>query len=132
KNGMGGPYEGVARAGIRSRIPIHQIGKIFYTSSGKLLGIEESTSPILLVNRQVDAVPPRKLEDIIHEGEYDFGDDEEHDQDGNASAVSIRKDKPPTEHHEQDLPKHLDQEWLAFEIYQEDQTNYESDAEDEA
>ena len=32
-----GPYEDVLRSGLRTRIPVHQIAKMFYTTSGKLM-----------------------------------------------------------------------------------------------
>ena len=32
-----GPYEDVLRSGLRTRIPVHQIARMFYTTSGKLM-----------------------------------------------------------------------------------------------
>ncbi|KAI5849891.1 RanGTP-binding protein-domain-containing protein [Tricharina praecox] len=117
-----GPYEDVARSGLRTRIPVHQIAKMFYTTSGKLLGIEESNSPILLIKRDKNAQAPRKVLDKVRG--YFYSDDEGSDTDerhGNDHHHS------PTDHHEEedgedhlDLPKHLDPEWLAFEIYTDD------------
>jgi hypothetical protein len=60
-NGVSEPFEDVVFAGLRTRIPVHQISKMFYTTSGKLLGIEESKSPILLIKRNKNAPAPRKV-----------------------------------------------------------------------
>lgn len=128
-NGMGGPYGGVARAGIRTKIPIHQIGKLFYTSSGRLLGIDESNSPILLVNRQAHALPPRKLEERIHNT---MDSDDEGETNELADQTSLSINAPDSTHNPQDLPRGLDPEWFAFQIYTENRNNFtESDLEDE-
>lgn len=54
-------YEGVTLAGIRELLPIHQISKIFYADTGKILNIGsdgETNNPILLLKRDVFAQPP--------------------------------------------------------------------------
>ncbi|KAL7268326.1 Ran-specific GTPase-activating protein 30 [Rhizina undulata] len=129
-----GPYEEVQRAGLRTRIPIHQISKIFYTNSGKLLGIEESNSPILLIKRDQKAPPPRKLLDRVREYEYDEDSDLESD-DGN-HALDLGEGDPfeeETSHFPDDyeLPRHLDPEWLAFEVFTEDNDFDEEEAGDD-
>ncbi|RPA84149.1 Ran-binding-domain-containing protein [Ascobolus immersus RN42] len=114
RQGLGGSYEGVKKAGLRARIPIHQIGKLFYTHAGKLLGIDEASSPVLLINRQTKALPPRRLETRIDNAfDYDSTDDE----DGEPLEEPVATETIFPEHF--DLPRHLDQDWLAFEIYQE-------------
>lgn len=64
-----GPYDDVALAGIRDVIPIHEISKIFYADTGKILGIGsegETNSPILLLKRDVSAEPPRRMMERWH------------------------------------------------------------------
>ncbi|KFY08024.1 hypothetical protein V492_06604 [Pseudogymnoascus sp. VKM F-4246] len=59
-----GPFEGVALAGLREHFPIHQISKIFYADTGKILNIGnegEANSPVLLLKRDVNAIPPRRM-----------------------------------------------------------------------
>lgn len=59
-----GPYEGVELAGIRELIPVHEISKIFYADTGKILNIGndgESNNPVLLLKRDINAVPPRRM-----------------------------------------------------------------------
>lgn len=59
-----GPFEDVPLAGIRDVVPIHQVSKIFYADTGKILNIGnegETNSPILLLKRDVYAQPPRRM-----------------------------------------------------------------------
>ncbi|KAF1349589.1 RanGTP-binding protein-domain-containing protein [Delphinella strobiligena] len=59
-----GPFEDVPLAGIRDVVPIHQVSKIFYADTGKILNIGnegETNSPILLLKRDVHAEPPRRM-----------------------------------------------------------------------
>ncbi|RPB29506.1 Ran-binding-domain-containing protein, partial [Terfezia boudieri ATCC MYA-4762] len=113
------PFEDVQKAGIRFRVPIHQISKIFYTNSGKLLGIDESSSPVLLIKRDLKATPPRKLLDRAARYEYEDFDEE-------AEGVGYSLDGGNGNDSEQlqideewGLPKHLDPEWFAFEVWTE-------------
>lgn len=58
-----GPYGDVKLAGIRELVPIYQISKIFYADTGKILNIGsqgETNNPVLLLKRDINAVPPRK------------------------------------------------------------------------
>ena len=56
------PYDGIAQAGIREFIPVGQIAKMLYTDVGRILNIHnedgESSSPVLLLKRDTQAVPP--------------------------------------------------------------------------
>jgi hypothetical protein len=57
-------YEGVDLAGIRDIIPIHQISKIFYADTSRILNIStdgETNNPVLLLKRDIDAIPPRRM-----------------------------------------------------------------------
>ncbi|KAF7888816.1 hypothetical protein EAF00_009116 [Botryotinia globosa] len=59
-----GPYGDVKLAGIREYLPIHQISKIFYADTGKILNIgnqDETNSPVLLLKRDINAMPPRRM-----------------------------------------------------------------------
>ncbi|TGZ78196.1 Ran-binding-domain-containing protein [Ascodesmis nigricans] len=121
-------YEDVAHAGMRVRIPVHQIAKMFYTTSGKLLGIEESSSPILLIKRDKNAIPPRRLVERAQGYEYEaFSDSDDEDSDGSPGyQLDLREGESvlPDHHTENlgpetsDFPPHLDPEWLAFEVFQ--------------
>lgn len=59
-----GPYKDVQFAGIREFVPIHEISKIFYADTGKILNIGtdgESNNPVLLLKRDVNALSPRRM-----------------------------------------------------------------------
>jgi hypothetical protein len=121
------PFEDVAQAGLRARIPVHQICKMFYTTSGKLLGIDESNSPILLIKRNENAPAPRKVLEKVRG--YVYSDD---GPDPGDYDPPMPHSPGPTHHGadhdtQQDLPKHLDPEWLAFEIFM-DQPDDDSSA----
>ena len=118
-----GSFEDVLKAGLRARIPIHQISKIFYTNSGQLLGIEDSNSPILLIKRELNATPPRRLVDRVEQYEYkdsESGEEEEEEEypldlgEGDTEIGNLNELPDAYE-----LPRHLDPEWLAFEVYAE-------------
>jgi hypothetical protein len=133
-------YEGVGMAGIREIIPIHEISKIFYADTGKILNIGtegETNNPILLLKRDVNAVPPRRMmESNTVETGYDSesshtagGSDEEDEEQAELEAQLRRESTPqlPTkpeveeevETHPWRLPPNLDLEWMAFEVYTE-------------
>ena len=54
-----GAYEDIPRAGFRELIPVHQLAKIFYTDTGKILNLgnerDGENNPVLLVKRDLDA-----------------------------------------------------------------------------
>ncbi|KAI4746339.1 Ran-binding-domain-containing protein [Aureobasidium sp. EXF-12298] len=75
-----GPFEEVALAGIRDVIPIHEISKIFYADTGKILNIGsdgETNNPILLLKRDIHAEPPRRMMERQYTEDQDYYDDEE-------------------------------------------------------
>jgi hypothetical protein len=134
-----GPYEGIGLAGVREIIPIHEISKIFYADTGKILNIGtegETNNPILLLKRDVNAVPPRRMiERTAVETNYDSDDshtvggsddeDEQSELDAQLrreSTVELAQeaieDEPQT--HPWRLPPNLDLEWMAFEVYTEE------------
>lgn len=59
-----GPFGDINLAGIREALPVHELSKIFYADTGKILNIGtegEINSPILLLKRDINAIPPRKM-----------------------------------------------------------------------
>lgn len=150
------PFEDVARAGIREVIPVHQVSKLFYADTGKILNIGnegEATNPILLVKRDVNAEPPRRMVqrketepdgDILLSTENDEGRaaSEEEDKDGpdaqlkRESSAAPEPQSPetlapdPPKHKKWSFPPNLDPEWMAFEVYSEapdtDDEDYET------
>ncbi|KAI4158516.1 MAG: hypothetical protein LQ342_007357 [Letrouitia transgressa] len=143
-----GHYLDVEMAGIREALPIHELSKIFYADTGKILNIGsegENNSPVLLLKRDVNAPPPRRMMD--HYG------DENTSEWGNANDSSVvelvegnspdvrnlqlsrvensegNHSAPSTPSRRQvdrvipsspwSIPPDLDPEWLAFEVYAE-------------
>ncbi|KAK5999539.1 hypothetical protein QM012_005392 [Aureobasidium pullulans] len=152
-----GPFEEVALAGIRDVIPIHEISKIFYADTGKILNIGsegETNNPILLLKRDIHAEPPRRMMERRYPEEQDDYDDHEEDerpptQDSDDTDLDeqaqinaqILRDSTPQSQVETEetttptdpdahwrLPPDLDPEWIAFEVYSEESR---SDDEDE-
>ncbi|CRG90808.1 Ran-specific GTPase-activating protein 30 [Talaromyces islandicus] len=143
------PYEGVDLAGIREIIPIHEISKIFYADTGKMLNIGsdgEANNPVLLLKRDVNAIPPRRMVDR-NETEYeDFEQDtqlEEYDELQCQLDAQLNGGTANTDHQDyyeslsgrqipesKRLPPNLDLEWVAFEVYREEEED-DTDAEDE-
>jgi hypothetical protein len=139
--------EGVATAGIREILPIHQISKIFYADTGRILNIStegETNNPVLLLKRDLNALPPRRMmerddsEDYFAPvpGEEDPEQDEEQaqldaqlhggDESTHQSFSALHEDSIPEEWR---LPPGLDPEWIALEVFNEDES---SDTESEA
>lgn len=143
-------YEGVEMAGIREIIPIHQISKIFYANTGKILNIGtegETNNPVLLLKRDINAIPPRRM---IERNETMYGDldqetGEEHKDelqsqlDAQLNGMSGKDDSRYYESMSEEsvptawrLPPGLDPEWVAFEVYQEEEKDDdETDVDDE-
>ena len=151
-----GPCEEVSMAGIREAIPIHELSKIFYADTGKILNIGtegETNSPVLLLKRDINAKPPRRMMEYYREDEaqddYDIHADTaeqalENGDHESASQLSIshleeresvpaqttsQEDALNTAHSPWRLPPDLDPEWIAFEVYSDTQ---DSDTESEA
>ena len=152
-----GQFEGVASAGIREALPIHEISKIFYADTGKILNIGssgETNNPVLLLKRDVNAFPPRRMMERFSE---DPGESHQQDTSGHPDAVVAQDDDDvqsqvdaqfqrdhrssslvPTELQPSEpmklsdpwrIPLNLDPEWIAFEVYTEPE---DSDTESEA
>ncbi len=151
-----GQYGDITSAGIRESIPIHELSKIFYADTGKILNIGSeggANSPVLLLKRDPNAVPPRRMMN-----RYADEDGQGYDEaDTNGFALS----PPPNGHKGSQalvaspqrgqrsssiasappqgqqvahipnpwrLPPDLDPEWIAFEVYTETE---DSDTESE-
>lgn len=146
-----GSYDEVELAGIREVIPIHQVSKIFYADTGKILNIGnegEVNSPILLLKRDINALPPRRMMERLHGNStwpeedsrvysQEPGHGNEADEsdiqaqlsrESRASSVEVPADEPPEPPDPWRLPLDLDPEWIAFEVYTE---RGESDDEDD-
>lgn len=151
------PYEGVKLAGLREIIPIHQISKIFYADTGKMLNIGsegETNNPVLLLKRDVNAIPPRRMIDRNETMYSELGEetvDQERDEVQEARDelqaqldAQLKVTEPEeeelsyfqslSEHHIPAawcLPPGLDPEWIAFEVHQEEDKDDETDVDDE-
>ncbi|EAW11289.1 RanGTP-binding protein [Aspergillus clavatus NRRL 1] len=136
-------FEGVRLAGMREIIPIHQISKIFYADTSKVLNINtegEVNNPVLLLKRDLNAIPPRRMVER-DETDWAYGQEEQDEETdeiqaqldaqlngaNNAASLnqSFNEDSIPDHWR---LPKDLDPEWIAFEVYNEDES---SDSESE-
>ncbi|MCJ1282359.1 hypothetical protein MMC26_001682 [Xylographa opegraphella] len=138
-----GPYDGVGLAGIREAIPIHEVSKIFYADTGKILNIGsggDTNSPVLLLKRDINAIPPRRLSQRYSEDQEETTQDHSHRlyesttrrrgedyqtlidaqlvQDQRVSSASPTEAAVSIgEPNSWRLPHNLDPEWLAFEVF---------------
>lgn len=143
-----GPFEDVNLAGIREALPVHELSKIFYADTGKILNIGtegELNNPILLLKRDINAIPPRKMmarkdEELIR----DYGSDTIDSTSVANQAQLIRTNRSKTPESATSTPRRntqlvqaanpwripldLDPEWIAFEVYTESE---DSDVESE-
>ncbi|KAI9885601.1 MAG: translation termination factor GTPase eRF3 [Watsoniomyces obsoletus] len=151
-----GPYDEVELAGIREIVPIYQVSKIFYADTGKILNIGsegEVNSPVLLLKRDINAIPPRRMEerrqptaDLPEQASYFVRKRTKQDDEHARLAAQFSRESPDvsfvtTEEEEEEeeilppgrpqpwsLPLDLDPEWIAFEVYAE---HADSDIEDD-
>lgn len=137
--------EGVNAAGIREILPIHQISKIFYADTGRILNIStdgETNNPVLLLKRDLNALPPRRMmereeveNDYASEPSEELEDEDQEQLDAQLHGASGSADHSFSSLHEDSIPEEwrlplgLDPEWIAFEVYNEDES---SDTESEA
>ncbi|KAH7185632.1 RanGTP-binding protein-domain-containing protein [Fusarium flagelliforme] len=148
-------YDDIPRAGIRESIPVHQLSKIFYTDTGRILNIGSATDseqrPVLLLKRDTQAGLDRSedghisglIEEIDRESsgsvlELDSTEDEQADIDKQLLDEFVRpavEDPNIAVAHSNDyykwkFPAHLDPEWIALEVYEE-QDDDDPDEEDD-
>ncbi|OJD14642.1 hypothetical protein AJ78_05039 [Emergomyces pasteurianus Ep9510] len=142
-----GSYEDVTLAGIREIIPIHEISKIFYADTGKILNIGsegETNNPILLLKRDINAIPPRRMMDekeanfneFRKEDTSEISEDEEQSQlDAQLLGGDVRSsaaENDSTASQQCKFPPGLDLEWIAFEVHDEiDESDSETEADSE-
>ncbi|KAI4287405.1 MAG: hypothetical protein L6R35_003338 [Caloplaca aegaea] len=142
-----GPFGDVDLAGIREVLPVHEVSKIFYADTGKILNIGtegEVNSPILLLKRDVNAIPPRRM--MERDGHNDDRESRHvtpssprHTPRANGHAGSqsqltrFERTQPPASAVSTPrkgtevvsapipwrIPQDLDPEWIAFEVYTE-------------
>lgn len=151
------PYDDILTAGIREPLPIHEISKIFYADTGKILNIGtdgEANSPVLLLKRDINAIPPRRMmerngEDSAQEYDSRYMNGRHHsagsryrdeslqpgasvkDESNNTPSLSTSSSqKKSGSESVWRLPSDLDPEWIAFEVLTEsDDSDSESEAE---
>ncbi|KAL2759468.1 hypothetical protein ACRALDRAFT_1079419 [Sodiomyces alcalophilus JCM 7366] len=138
------PYDDIARAGLRESIPVHQISKVFYADTGRILNIGNPTegehNPVLLLKRDVDAKPPMEMRqqtttcgDVVVAEDMEPSDeqreiDRQLQQEYLEARVPGIADVPPAD--SWGLPSHLDPEWIALEVFEEDEIS-DDEEEDE-
>lgn len=149
------PYDDIHVAGIREPLPIHEISKIFYADTGKILNIGtdgEANNPVLLLKRDINAVPPRRMMERHGEdgtpgqdsryinGKYQSVElDDRHmspgvpdgveSHPGAALSLSTSSSKKWCPQITWRFPADLDPEWIAFEVFTEiDDSDSESEA----
>lgn len=144
------PYDSLLQAGRRESIPIHHLSKIFYTDTGRVLNIGDSVgenNPVLLLKRDAAATPPTRMADRLAAYEPAEADTQPVVEDASESEWSDTQsgvDRQLLESEAQDepgdkeagctdegwkLPSHLDPEWIALEVFEEDEAG-SSDPED--
>jgi hypothetical protein len=131
-----GPFDDVSNAGIREVVPIHEISKVFYADTGKILNIGgdgEANNPVLLLKRDIHADPPRRMlqrsksVDRFHFADDDSSEEEYSEIDSEFKCgASPAKNAPGGQENTLDAPKQdwrlpsdLDPEWMALEVYNE-------------
>lgn len=145
------PYDGMPEAGIRESIPIHQIAKIFYTDSGRILNIgntdEAGNNPILLLKRDAslptagevghDIMAPRRASPDVEDVRSTTSDEQDEidrqiREESELPEIQT-EDAPEQQQHPFGLrfPPHLDPEWFALEVFLEDEDDQSSESQDE-
>lgn len=144
------PFDNIPMAGIRESLSVNQISKIFYTNTGKLLNIGSSTenNPVLLLKRDVKAESPSQLRKVREEQpcsghvEGTAGSEASDSEDNDQSDIdrqlfeesevlhSPREENGIPGKRQWEFPQHVDQEWLALEVFVEDEDDDSDDDDD--
>jgi hypothetical protein len=134
------PKEGKSSAGIEECIPICQISKLFYTDSGRLLNIgadiDGSKTPVLLIKRDVNtsvrnARPIKDVDDGFDSKAHEFVVEPPFSEVCDQKAIDLQLQNEILADHPylakstgseriKRFPAHLDPEWIAMEIFEED------------
>ena len=135
-------YDDMLHVGTRRFIPLYQIAKIFYADTGKILNIgntpDGGNSPVLLLKRDV-AVFKRAGSEELHN--YEVADSmineaQAHEQaqidrqllaEGQPGSVLLPQGSVVPDN--ESFPAHLDPEWIALEVYEEDSSSTTDDTE---
>ncbi|KAL9579107.1 MAG: hypothetical protein Q9212_005296 [Teloschistes hypoglaucus] len=146
-----GSFGDVNLAGIREALPVHEISKIFYADTGKILNIGtegEVNSPILLLKRDINAIPPRRMMQRQSDEPFEVSKAETHigrTKSSSPNAGANNRSQPtrlgqesiststtstprkgmapaPTSNPWR-IPLDLDPEWMAFEVYVESENS---------
>ena len=127
-------FDDVSQAGIREMIPVHEVSKIFYADTSKVLNIgtdSEANHPVLLLKRDVNALPPRRM--MEHDSqEEEYRSNGQDDGSEMLQGSQYITDKPADcKRDPWRLPPSLDPEWIAFEVYTEaEDSDSDSDLEE--
>lgn len=141
-----GSFDGMRSAGIREVVPVHEISKVFYADTGKILNIGgdgETNNPVLLLKRDIHAEPPRRMlrrspgleaTPDVSDSEYNSDGDTEINHLKSSPGVESGSSLPGIPDHRTKLgsrawclPLDLDPEWMAFEVYSEDSDSDDDD-----
>lgn len=88
--------------GASRDLPVHIVARLFFSASGRLLNIEESRTPVLVLKVNHALKGPSSLVRAVFDGEYGGDDTPREDPD--------------------------DIEWLAFELWQDEDTDSDSES----
>ena len=115
---------------LEESIPVHQISKIFYTDSGRLLNIgddsQDAKKPVLLLKRDVNGKGSTQESAELNKYSIEYGDAEQRllSEDDSTQAeldrqllgesIPILEDEPCSK----GFPRHLDPEWIAMDMYE--------------
>ena len=147
-------YDSMPYTGVREAIPIQQISKLFYTDSGRILNIGSDNSfenkSVLLLKRDSAAIKASKpmsqagteaddedeglstsefsdeqaeIDRQLHKDSYSLG------HANGADGAGCTGDEHQ-QHKSRRLATHLDPEWLAFEVFEEDNNSQQDGASD--
>ncbi|KAI1387813.1 Ran-binding-domain-containing protein [Hypoxylon trugodes] len=153
-----GSYDGLALAGIREAIPVHQVSKMFYADVGRILNINNedgaSSNPVLLLKRDANAVPPNRemlgdteqiapakliqdADDSIISDDTLNGDPQDEinyqlrrESEAAQEIIPKSENSQPRNPNLWRFPQDLDPEWIALEVFEIDDDN-DTDASDE-
>ncbi|KAF2858688.1 Ran-binding-domain-containing protein [Piedraia hortae CBS 480.64] len=123
-----GPCEDVSSAGIRDSIPVHQVSKIFYADTGKILNLgsdSDTSSPVLLLKRDIRAQPP--WESLL---ESEMGDEDVPGSGSTSRNGSGNGRVAPALDNVWRLPADLDPEWIALEVFTDQEDSDDEDIAD--